>query len=96
LTNIHGYQLRDVVAESDQVLNVDVSTERDALGLILNLQGYGLCEMVAGDGSIVYLELHGGEAHLLVWADINSPDPTHVIPLGGAKESARTKEHDEN
>lgn len=51
--------------------------------------GYGDHDSIDGDGSPIFLEVHEGRLRLLVWADINQEDPTHVIDLEGARESAR-------
>ena len=36
-----------------------------------------------GHGTPVFIELYKGELRVIVWADINQEDPTHIIPLGG-------------
>lgn len=65
--------------------------EGTADGLAILPEGYGENGTQAGHGAPVYIELHKGELRLLVWADINQPDPTHIICLDGAKESNRGK-----
>jgi len=34
---------------------------------------------------IVYIENREGVPHVIIWGDINSEDPTHVISLEGAR-----------
>ena len=40
----------------------------------------------------IYLQFHEGEWRLMVWADINSHDPTHIISMSGALESNRKED----
>jgi len=40
----------------------------------------------------IYIECHEGEWRLIVWADINSHDPTHIIDMSGAFESNREED----
>ena len=37
----------------------------------------------------ILLERHDGKLRLVVWADINEQEPTHIIDLSGALESNR-------
>jgi len=55
-------------------------------------EGYGDCGSQDGHGFIVKIEFYEGQLWLLVWADINSEDPTHRISLEGALESKRRAE----
>jgi hypothetical protein len=42
------------------------------------------------DAPIIQVEIeHDGKINLLIWGDILSTEPTHVVPLGGAKLAAR-------
>ena len=68
-----------------QVLHI----EGQADGLAILPEGYGENGTQVGYGAPVYIERYKGELRLLVWADINQPDPTHIICLDGAKESNR-------
>lgn len=52
-------------------------------------EGYGEKSSKDSQGSPVILEVHEGKLRLIVFADINSEEPTHVIDLEGASESAR-------
>lgn len=58
-------------------------------GISLLAEGYGDYSSENGSGAPVHLELYQGELRLLVWADINAEEPTHIIPLGGAQENHR-------
>ncbi len=62
--------------------------------VLLRPEGYGEHCSADGFGYPVLLELFGGEPRLLVWADINQEDPTHVISLAGAAESLREQDGD--
>ncbi|MFA5419530.1 MAG: hypothetical protein WC341_13850 [Bacteroidales bacterium] len=48
-----------------------------------------------GDFAPIVLEFYEGKVRLLVWSDINAQDPTHVIELPGALETARKKVKDD-
>lgn len=52
-------------------------------------EGFGNATMTDGHGVPVILELWEGRLRLLVWADINQEDPTHIIDLEGAREDKR-------
>jgi hypothetical protein len=54
--------------------------------LSIQPEGTGTFE---GDFAPILLEFWEGKVRLLVWADINDQDPTHVIELPGALEAAR-------
>lgn len=60
-------------------------------GVQVGLEGLGLQDMKTGFTDVVFLEVYEGEPRLVVWADINSPDP-QVINLSGAMESKRKSE----
>lgn len=57
--------------------------------ILLRPEGTGDKCSPSGLGHPVALELYEGSVRILVWSDINQEDPTHVIPLDGALESAR-------
>jgi len=54
-------------------------------GLTIAIKGHGLQEMDDDCNEIIHLDYFQGKLSLLVWSDINSPEPTHTIPLEGAK-----------
>lgn len=62
-------------------------TER---GVTIAAEGHGDYGSTSGHGSPLYLELYRGSLRLIVWSDINSEEPTHIIDLTGAREDRRT------
>jgi len=64
--------------------------EKDGLGISIGIKGYGLCDMADGTGDPIIVEFHDGKPRLVVWADIDDENPTHIIGLEDALESART------
>lgn len=52
-------------------------------------EGCGVFTSEPHTGAPIYLEHYEGKFQLLVWADINQEDPTHIIDLSGARESER-------
>lgn len=60
--------------------------------ILIRPEGYGDANSQDGFGWPVVLEYYQKEVRVLVWADINNGDPTHVISLTGAKESSRSVE----
>ncbi len=57
--------------------------------LFITPEGHGDACSVDGAGSPVALDFNCGVLTLLVWADINKADPTHIINLEDAKETNR-------
>lgn len=57
--------------------------------ILIRPDGCGDAGSEAGYGWPVVIEYYEKDVRVLVWADINQQDPTHVISLAGAKESAR-------
>jgi hypothetical protein len=57
--------------------------------ILIRPEGYGDCGTEDGYGFPVVIEYYEKDVRVLVWADINQEDPTHVISLSGAKESNR-------
>lgn len=58
-------------------------------GIDVKIEGYGDYSSQNGHGTPVFLELYRGELRLVVFADINSEEPTHIISLEGAREDKR-------
>jgi hypothetical protein len=81
--------LRDV-GDSGELLEAGVTISDDYAGIFFD--GSGLCGMEAGVNEVVLFEFYEGQPRLLVWADINREDPTHVIDLSGAMEPARNSQ----
>lgn len=64
-------------------------------GFELGFEGAGLKEMPDGFGGVAIFEYFDSQPRLVVWADINQVDPTHVIDLSGASEKYRWSEEEE-
>ncbi len=82
--------LRDAHPDHDGMLPIRLAVSPN--GVSLYAEGYGDCGSTEGHGTPVFIELYKGELRVLVWADINQEDPTHVIPLGGAREDRRQRD----
>lgn len=61
-------------------------------GNAIFIEGLGDCTSQPGYGAPMVIEMDGEQMRLIVWADINQEDPTHIISLEGAKESNRIPE----
>lgn len=75
--------LRDAHPDHDAKVRVRLAVSPN--GVSLYAEGYGDQTSAEGHGTPVFLELYKGELRLVVWSDINKEDPTHIIPLGGAR-----------
>ena len=80
--------IRDA-SDSEELLEAGVTICDYYAGIFFD--GSGLCGMEEGVNEVVLFEFYEGKPRLLVWADINREDPTHVIGLSGAMESARVE-----
>ena len=47
-----------------------------------------------GDYPPIFVEWYDGVPRIIIWADINDPDPTHVIDMSKALESNRRTDND--
>jgi hypothetical protein len=84
------FEIREVDEGFPQVTHqVTVSVEKDGLGVLIKVKGYGhhCCE--DGEGHIAILEQFRGKLRLVVNADIQQEDPTHFICLEQARECDR-------
>ena len=70
---------------------LDVTTELCVGGLYVRADGYSDCCSQDGYGQQVVIENRHGVPHVIIWADINDEDPTHIVSLAGAAESERRK-----
>lgn len=77
-------QLVDTSGGSDRRLLFEI-VARDN-GFQVSFDGYGNCEYATGNGGQIFVEYLNGSLTLSVFADFNSCEPTHVIPLRAAKE----------
>ena len=55
--------------------------------LIVRLDGYGDACSGEGHGFPIMVEVLNGEVRVVLWSEINQHDPTHVVPMEGARES---------
>lgn len=83
-------QLRETAGDGQEITPITVTIEKDGLALCILPEGMNVYGVPAyNPSSPILLERHQGTVRLLVWADINQEEPTHVIDLSGAKETAR-------
>lgn len=85
--NPNSTTLKD--AHPDHVGRLPIRLGVSPNGVSFYPDGYGHCGTAAGHGTPVFVELYKGELRVIVWADINREDPTHVISLTGAREDHR-------
>ena len=60
--------------------------------ICIHLKGFGDKVSVDGQGCPIMIDTLDGRVRLMVWADINYEDPTDILCLEGARESARRPE----
>lgn len=82
-------KLLDADSSFDHRLPIKIMT--DERGVTIAAEGHGDYGSEDGNGSPLFLELHQGSLRLLVWADINTEEPTHIIDLSGAREDRRNE-----
>jgi len=58
-------------------------------GIDISPVGYGNKTSEDGYGVPIFIETTEEGLRLVVWADINNEEPTHIINLEGARDSAR-------
>jgi hypothetical protein len=78
--------LKDTMEKQGEV-KIRIGIEQHSLGLFIHPEGTGT---VDGPYAPILLEQHEGTLMLVVWADINQQEPTHLIDLSEAMESNRT------
>lgn len=71
----------------DKTFRQRVDVERFKDHLRLKLQDHGNASVVGG--AVITLELRNGQFLLSAYSSINRREPTRVISMGGARESAR-------
>ena len=86
-TPTHSTILIDAAA--DYSTKLPIRTTISANGISVLAEGYGDGGSAEGHGTPVFIEVYRGELRAIIWADINNEEPTHIIPLGGARESNR-------
>lgn len=82
------------VTDENRTKVIAVEAEQEARSIVIKPEGYGDFHSEDGNGTPILLEFWEGQLRLVVWADINSQDPTHVIDLEGAREDKRNDESD--
>jgi hypothetical protein len=55
-------------------------------GITIQHEGTG-CQ--CGDFPPIFIEWYDGKPRIIIWADINEEEPTHIIDMSGALESNR-------
>lgn len=83
-----SFTLYDAARGQDRKVECRVLVEGGGRLLSINPSGYGECDAYNGQGSPVLLEIWDDNLRLVVFKDINSPDPT-IIDLEGARENKR-------
>jgi hypothetical protein len=68
-------------------IKIQIGIEKHGIGLLIHPEGTGTYD---GPYAPILLEQHEGTLLLIVWADINEPEPTHLIDLSTANESRHT------
>lgn len=83
------YELDNVYDKDVPPIRVLGFQSESGQGLGIVIEGHGDAVSANGYGYPILLENRDGKLFLVVWADINSDDPTHIISLAGARESER-------
>ena len=78
--------LKDTMEKQGEI-KIRIGIEKHSLGLFIHPEGTGTCD---GPYAPILLEQHEGTLMLIVWADINQQEPTHIIDLSTAMETNRS------
>lgn len=89
MNKVRRFVLKDVEGSKS---DLSVKVEGNGLALLIRPKGHGDCCSADGHGSPILMENRGGKPFLIVWADINSEDPTHIIDLSKSAETERVDE----
>ena len=81
------FELHDSWTDDKTVTKGRVEANGGSIHIFLD--GYGDCGTEPGHGCPIVLERYDGKCSIIIWADINSEDPTHKIDLSGALETFR-------
>jgi hypothetical protein len=79
-----------ILAHTHRRISEEVQIINDSFKRLSRFAGLGDFSSAPGHGTPVYLDDYES-LRLCVWADINQEDPTHIIPLDGARESLRNQ-----
>lgn len=63
--------------------------DREVSAVAVGFDEFGMKHVAAGEAAILVIEVRDGIPHVVIWADIRSEEPTHVISLEGAREILR-------
>lgn len=70
--------------------NAEISAEVIPDGIVIRHTGeLGTTSCYDGDYAPIVIEWYDGVPRIIIWADINDQDPTHVIDMSKALESNR-------
>ncbi len=78
------------IPEEDSGVEATVSVED--FGIILGIKGYSDHISEDDEGRLVWFEVYEGKLRLIVYADIQQEDPTHIINLEGARNERRCED----
>lgn len=82
-------ELHEVMDDVVHKRIVGVKVEYVMGGLLVTPENYSSYDGQGGkDQSIIMLEVHNGRLELVVWADRDNVEPTHVIDLEGARQES--------
>lgn len=86
-----GIEVKTVLTDQarGEQFELPATIEVKAGAIAIGFDGYGDHNSAEGYGRPVYIERLNGKLRLVVWADINDEEPTHVIELEDALESNR-------
>jgi hypothetical protein len=85
------FTLKDECESEEKDINGFIDNKNN-LGIALHFDGYSDCCSTDDNGTPVYIEKYDGDLRVIVYADINHEDPTHVISLQGARNEKRIEE----
>lgn len=77
------------VMDKDNGIEIPITIRTSQNCVEISAVGYGDKITQNGFGTPIILEVYEGELRVVIWSDINQEDPTHIIPLGNARESKR-------
>ena len=91
-----AFVLKDVNGEkpfpANNVIRGAIRNDPHGRFLILTIDGYGEKNAKDGCGEPILLENLDGKLRVVLWSDINKEDPTYIVEMEGARESARIEE----
>ena len=85
-----AFTLKDECGRKEKDINGFVDNKIN-LGIALHFSGYSDFCSADDNGTPVYIEKYDGDLRVIIYADINQEEPTHVISL----ESARVEKREE-